>query len=166
MKQIVRKQFNITNEILLCDDFAEVIINSPKYGIFKSKIDLDDIEKVSFYKWCVQKKKNGFYVYSNSCRQNINLALHRYLTDCPETLEVDHINHDTLDNRKENLNVCSHFKNMLNKLNNKSGCVGVHFEKSKNRWRAQIGKIRLGTFENLNDAIKARLDAERIKESI
>ena len=34
------------NEIILKEDYAEIIIKSKKYGVFKSKIDLDDIQKV------------------------------------------------------------------------------------------------------------------------
>lgn len=48
--------------------------------------------------------------------------------------------------------------------NNKSGTKGVSFCKEKNKWVAQISvknkNIYLGRFDDINDAIKARKDAE------
>jgi hypothetical protein len=49
--------------------------------------------------------------------------------------------------------------------NNKSSQTGVHYDKSSKKWRAQIGlngkNIRLGYFENFEDAVKARLAGEQ-----
>ena len=42
------------------------------------------------------------------------IKLHRYLTNCPKNMEVDHINHNTLDNRQENLRICT---SIINKQN-------------------------------------------------
>ena len=48
--------------------------------------------------------------------------------------------------------------------NNKSGVTGVVWVEQINRWTAQITyqkkRIHLGSFENLEDAIKARENAE------
>ncbi len=38
-------------------------------------------------------------------KSNKRLRLHRYLVNCPDNKVVDHINFDTLDNRKENLQI-------------------------------------------------------------
>ena len=50
-------------------------------------------------------------------------------------------------------------------INNKTGCTGVCYNKSQNRYRATIrinGKVfYLGTFKNLEDAIKCRKEAEQ-----
>ncbi len=54
---------------------------------------------------------------------------------------------------------------MMMNINNKTGCTGVWFNKSQNRYRATIridGKVfYLGTFKELDDAIKCRKDAEK-----
>lgn len=55
---------------------------------------------------------------------------------------VDHINHNTLDNRECNLRVCSHSCNMKNRKpqKGKSKYKGVNLVKGKqNKWKVQIG---------------------------
>jgi len=55
-------------------------------------------------------------------------------------------------------------KNRRVPLNCKSGIPGISFHKSQNRWQAYIGnngkRIYLGTYNNCEDAISARRDAE------
>jgi hypothetical protein len=50
------------------------------------------------------------------------------------------------------------------KTTNKSGCTGVYWSKANNMWRVEIGhrntRHNLGYFKNIEDAIKARKDAE------
>lgn len=80
---------------------------------------------------------------------------------------IDHINGDRLDNRRCNLRLCTPSQNAMNRKipsTNTSGYKGVSLVQYNNKWLAQIvvqGKtIRLGVFENKNDAIEARLKAE------
>jgi len=84
-----------------------------------------------------------------------------------ETKEVDHINHDGLDNRFENLRIVSHKENLKNqKLNraNTTGYQGVHFQKNRNKYTAYIKinkkKINLGYFLTAEEAYKARKKKE------
>lgn len=91
-----------------------------------------------------------------------------YNGSIPEGMQVDHINHDRTDNRIENLrlvNANESGKNQKASVRNKSGVVGVSWKKSKNKWHSQImvnGKqIHLGFFDNIDEAKKARIDAER-----
>ena len=69
--------------------------------------------------------------------------------------------------KKENLRKATHQQNSCNRSlrkDNTSGVTGVYFDKTNNNWYASItifGKhIKLGTFANKEDAIKARLNAE------
>ncbi|MES2367701.1 MAG: HNH endonuclease [Pseudomonadota bacterium] len=82
---------------------------------------------------------------------------------------VDHINHNSADNRWINLKVANHEINHKNKTintSNKSGITGVSFVKSERRWIAFIGngrkKIRLGRFDTKEAAAIARADAEKL----
>ena len=142
------------------------IFEAKNGGFFK--IDVEDISKVINYGWGINKK--GYVVASSRHRtkeHRTNLRLHRVITNCPENMVVDHINHDTLDNRKCNLRICSQNENIKNRKpdrNSKSGIKGVYPEKG--RWKAIIGlnsKLHhLGTFRNIEDAIKARQEAEKM----
>lgn len=96
-----------------------------------------DYEIVKDYKWYAHKAlSNRWYA-----RSAVVGFMHRFLTGVQEEMSVDHINGDSLDNRQENLRICSHLENLRNKKiyrNNKSGYKGVYFDKGKNRWIAQV----------------------------
>jgi hypothetical protein len=83
-------------------------------------------------------------------------------------LEIDHIDKNPRNNQKENLRICTHKENCKNgkiSTNNTSGFTGVTFDKSRNKYQAQLsieGKmILLGRFDDLESAICARLKGER-----
>ena len=84
------------------------------YGL----IDLDDIDKIKPYKWRHYKGKTTEYVYGSKDGVGYH-KLHRVIMNPPDDLVVDHRNHNGLDNRKQNLKVCTQKENMQN-LRNKS----------------------------------------------
>lgn len=149
----------------------EYIINSPKYGVHKVLLDDEDYERImsSNIKLRLRKdKSNIFYVIFSTPMVNkvrSTIQLHRWIMNCPKHLQVDHINHNTLDNRKENLRCCSMFENNKNRKSNTSGYAGVYFYKPTNKWRAFITckrkQISLGCFNTLDEAIKVRQEAEQ-----
>lgn len=80
----------------------------------------------------------------------------------PEGFEVDHINRDRLDNRRQNLRVVTRHQNAIWRQglpNSTSRFKGVGFHKSRNTWRAYIkvnGKsMNLGYFKYEEDAAYA-----------
>lgn len=84
------------------------------------------------------------------------------------THQIDHINHNTADNRIRNLREATTLENGWNQSigkNNVSGVCGVSWSKAKNLWCATISphgeKIHLGSFEELRMAAAARQGAER-----
>lgn len=108
-------------------------------------IDDEDFEVVSQYKWFINKDsgKNLFYVRSTRAINGVRgMRLHRLLTNATTGTVVDHINHNTMDNRKSNLRVLPNNRaNLLNRKinsNNKSGLRGVRWVKRDNKWRAEI----------------------------
>lgn len=81
---------------------------------------------------------------------------------------IDHINRDTSDNRIENLrnvDTSTNSKNTKKYKNNNSGKTGVSFVAKRGVWVAEIknknDKIWLGYFENFEDAVEARVRAEK-----
>lgn len=141
---------------------------SGKYGICMTLnggqflFDLEDYNLIKQYCWSVRNKNE----YATSRDKNgKKIYLHRLLMNPPDGYAVDHINHIKYDNRKSNLRICTHRENCLNvppKSNNTSGYKGI--SKSNNKYRARItinGKeISLGRFNTIDEAIKARKEAE------
>ncbi|MDM8534724.1 HNH endonuclease [Clostridiaceae bacterium HSG29] len=129
--------------------------------------DLEDYGKIKDFAWYYNKKTgNGFYM-ENKYKCN-SISLHRLIINAKKGEYVDHINRNTLDNRKENLRVCTNQQNGFNctlKKNNTSGVSGVSWDKSRNKWSASIKynykNIYLGRFDNKRDAIIARLKKEK-----
>lgn len=80
---------------------------------------------------------------------------------------VDHINHDTLDNRRQNLRVVTRRQNQANMRKcskaTSSKYKGVSWDKSRNKWMAALGpkvegktrRIHLGRFDREEDAALA-----------
>jgi len=127
-----------------------------KYGDRTILIDDDDFEKINKFKWYVTKTVQNKYYISTSKGQ----TLHRFIIDCPRGMEVDHINGNTFDNRKENLRICSHSQNCKNRIKSlkesSSMYKGVSLNKRDMLWHAYIRIDRtrrhLGYFENENEA--------------
>ena len=87
---------------------------------------------------------------------------HRVILGAPKGMMVDHINGDTLDNRRANLRLCSRTQNNWNRRmdrTNRSGFKGVSWCRQTKRWKAQISvsghKRGLGYFEDKLDAARA-----------
>lgn len=95
------------------------------------------------------------------------IQMHQLITGFPKGIEVDHINGNGLDNRKENLRLVTHRENMQNLTKNKTNSSmypGVYWDKEKRKWRARF-KVKekqhhIGYFE---DELEA---AEAYKESV
>lgn len=122
-------------------------------------LDLNDVEKVKPYRWY---EDCGYAVSWNS---GSHLKMSRLIMDAPSSLFVDHINHNTLDNRRDNLRIVTPQQNNMNvKPRDKKTISGVNRHNPSGKWKAVIsinGKPKhLGLFENIEDAIAARKAAE------
>lgn len=152
------------NEIVEYDDHAEIVLyNKQHEEVGRALIDLEDIDKVKDRIWYMS---NG-YAKSNKSSLGNAIKLHRLIIDCPDDKVVDHINHNGLDNRKENLRICTQHQNCMNKskrVNNTSGITGVSWDKESNKWKSQIAinnrKINLGRYSTKEEAIRVRQEAE------
>lgn len=90
------------------------------------------------------------------------ILLHRWLLDAPPELEVDHINGDTLDNRRQNLRLVTRSENAHNRrsLRGVGKHKGVRPTRSGKRWiayfKGAVGKYRhLGVFDSEAEAARA-----------
>lgn len=158
------------NNIVLKETHAEIIINKHDKELIVL-IDLDDVEKVKQAKWMAKYDKtvNNYYIHAwerNTTENNRKrLILHRLLINCPDGMESDHINRNTLDNRKCNLRITTPMENKQNKgfyKNNKSGHKYIHRNNYSGLWIIEIKrnniKTRIGSRKDLNEAIQIRND--------
>ncbi len=119
-----------------------------------ASVDDEDFEYLNQWKWYAKVAKHTSY----ACRlnsKNETVWMHRVITQCPDGLDVDHINYNGLNNRRDNLRVCTRQQNELHKKPRK-GYKGVFYIKSSNKWMAQI-KINykahyLGCYSNKKNA--------------
>ena len=132
-------------------------------------VDPEDFERISAHKWQAQWNANNrsYYAKRSSIkvegkRRKIAMAREVMGLEFGDLRQVDHENHDTLDNRKSNLRVATRLQNASNRrknLNNKSGYKGVHFNRAQQKWQAYIRVntklMHLGFFEKPEDAYAA-----------
>jgi hypothetical protein len=126
----------------------------------KCRVDAEDYAYLSHWKWnWAGYGKHQRYVVRNDDRQG-KVAMHRLLMKAKPGQIVDHIDGDTLDNRKSNLRFVSYRQSTLNRPNypkGKSGYRGVW--PSADKWQASIrekGKgYGLGRFNTPEEAARA-----------
>ena len=149
------------------------IVNlSGKLGTGKTTlIDEEDYLYVKQFSWhLTDKGSNRLYAvrstgkYINGKRQNLKFYLHRELLKATKGQIVDHINGNTLDNRKENLRICNTAENSRNQIGNfrlrkYSKYKGVKKNANCKTWSARINFnkkcIYLGSFKTEKEAAKA-----------
>lgn len=92
---------------------AEIILKSGEIVL----VDEADFAWLSKRKWAAAKSWGGIYA---KCGQPYagHTRMHRAIMNAPAGMVVDHINGNTLDNRRENLRVCTHQQNMCNRKDN------------------------------------------------
>jgi hypothetical protein len=155
------------NKIIYQDDkIIKFLCESKKYGNQEAIIDSEDWDKIKNYHWSIANCY-GFRIISSINGNKVFLS--RFIMNCNnENMDVDHVFHDTLDNRKCNLRICTHSDNIKNRklnCNNKFGFKGVSIDKKliKNKsyiyYRARIqynNKEKfLGYFKYPKQAAKA-----------
>ena len=112
-------------------------------------VDDEDYPYLNEHKWYALRVKNRdeFYAVRNgpidSSGKNKKIYMHREITNAPKEKPVDHINRNPLDNRKENLRVCTHQENQMNRgksKDNKSGYKGVSYHKKAKHMHNELSK--------------------------
>ena len=127
------------------------LTNSPAEAL----IDSSDLHIVSQHNWRISTK--GYAVTSV---QGSQTQMHRLLLQPPPDMQVDHINRNRLDNRRQNLRVVTHQQNCMNRgALSASGIKGVGYHRQQGVWQAYIamdGKQRyLGKYRTALEAAKA-----------
>jgi hypothetical protein len=127
-------------------------------------VDEEDYERVVEHRWyAVQFPRSTVpYVLGEMAGFGIKIFLHRFILRIFDERRIDHRDANPLNNRKENLRLCTHQQSMQNRpknKTNKSGFKGVYWDKLNNKWAARIGynskSIYLGGFKDPSAAARA-----------
>jgi hypothetical protein len=119
-------------------------------------IDDVDYEEVSKYKWTTTKSSNKFYARTHAKNKSgkwKNLYLHRLLMKPKGSKQTDHINGDSLDNRRCNLRLCNSYQNSWNK----GASIGRKYKgvmPYKNKFKIYISK----SYDTEKEAVAAYND--------
>ena len=123
-------------------------------------IDSCDLEKVSGYKWYAYKGYATMYAGRSVMidGKKVRIPMHRLLMDAPKGFDVDHIDHDGLNNTRDNLRLATRSQNSFNRpmnKNNKTGIRCIYWYKQTNRWVLKMAGKTIGYFKELPDAVDA-----------
>lgn len=128
-------------------------------------VDAVDLPRVQEHGWSYNRPRD--YVFANSKLIKC-VPLSRFILEAPPGLEVDHINHDRLDNRRCNLRFATHQENCANTRPTRrcsSGYKGVSFCRQTGKWKAFAslngGTTTVGRFDTPLEAAKARDEVVR-----
>jgi len=163
------------NDYKILGDTTIIYLRRKNGEVLETLIDTSDLPKLKEFNktWSAHfaPNTNSFYAVSSIRVRKKQKAvwLHRYLLEVADGKVTDHKNHDTLNNKRENLRILTNAENLQNKKgpnrNNTSGVRGVTRVKGSNKWRAKIGfqgkKIHVGYFDDLKEAEKAVIEARR-----
>lgn len=135
-------------------------------------IDDEDFDRVSQFKWYANWSKTTKFYYAERIKRKgkarICYSMHRFILGLQkgDKREIDHKNHNTLDNRKSNLRITNKRGNAQNRKNNSRFGVNLEYYPRKNKSNPFFVRIQskgksnhIGCFPTLFDAIIARDNA-------
>ena len=150
-------------------DCYEVIIAYKNTSV-TAYIDKDDYEKVKQYNWRINQKKNKYYIVTGQSKNKTLLYLHNLIMNNyihKDNYEVDHIDGNSLNNRKENLRIVSRLENIQNtsvRIDNQIGIRGV--SKSRNKYKVDFHynnkRYYFKDWKTIEEAVYCRLIAEQL----
>ena len=142
---------------------------------YSAIVDVDLYDTLNMHSWCILKSHSGSLYACRSIRINggkTTKTMHRLVWELvngaiPDGMFIDHINHDGLDNRIDNLRLVTNRQNLQNLKGKSTGKYssrfpGVYWHTLHRKWRVQArsnGKMKyLGCYEIEEDAYAAYVD--------
>lgn len=162
----MRKNSKIPNNYVVDGDITKIELRRRNKESLWAIIDTEDLQKILDYpySWHSEYDLHTHTYYAKCTRQHIKpstYSMHLFILGNPDTTnkKIDHINHDTLDNRKCNLRLVENSHNSKNRSscnsNNKSGARNVALLKS-GKYRVQLfvngENINFGEYDDLEYA--------------
>ena len=144
------------NRIIIENEYAKILVNNNYFNRQEYVlIDKEDVEKIKDIKWMLNVQPSRyFYTAVVGTVNGRILKMSRFLMDYNGTNVVDHINGNTLDNRKQNLRI-------ITATENKQNVKAEGISKTKNnRWQAHFQRNKkiytVGMFDTKEEAQQAR----------
>lgn len=151
-------------------EWLEIDVSTPKFPCAVMAVDKEDwlfFKTLGFGRVYAARGAKNRTLYAKANKKRTPHYFHRLIM--PSATVVDHVDRFGLNNRKTNMRSCSHAQNLRNAgtpKNNKTGATGVFKRKSTGNYEVTISKNRkrmfIGIFSDLEEAKKARKDAEAI----
>lgn len=168
----IRRLIKLKNHYEIHGDETFIFLNR---GL-KAVISTSDLEMVKEFPntWSANfNKRRGVNIVIGNAPWNgketrERVLLHRWIMNPCDNFVVDHINHDTLDNRRENLRILTNQENCQNRKGanqqSKSGLRGL-VETPWGTWNAHIKvnwkRINIGNFKTKEEAQLAVIEARK-----
>lgn len=136
-----------------------------KHGEGKRAIvDADTYDYLNQFKWHLNSDGYPQHSFWNKeTKKDVDKKMHQIVMNTPKGMDTDHISADKLDNRRNNLRVCTHSQNMMNRSrqsNNTSGYKNIYWSEQHKQYRIimVVSKKRynLGLYRTIDGAVKAR----------
>jgi len=139
--------------------FRRIKLTRGKYAI----VDVEDFERLNKYKWhCTHYgyAVRAEYERSGKGKRQVGVHMHKMVCPAPDGMVVDHVNRNSLDNRKSNLRVATQRQNVWNrKFVRKGGKTrydGIRWDKNREKWQVRLTiKGRRESFGYYADEVEA-----------
>lgn len=150
----------------------KIDISTPKHLDTFALVDDEDFKRINKWKWAAFKSRDTIYAIRKIYITNfpvLTLYMHREIMRYVGGKQIDHKNHNGVDNQKHNLRVCTSTENCMNRYSHRNSTSiykGVHWNKATCKWMASIRINKkftyLGLFKNEEDAAEAYNESARI----
>lgn len=133
-------------------------------------IDISDYERISKHIWRISHKKNKHYVVSGSKKKGTMVYLHQMIVnEKRDGMEIDHIDGNSLNNRRSNLRFVTHQQNVDNvratRIDNTIGIRGVSQDKRSKKYIVDFNyhgcRYYFKPWETVEEAVYCRYFVEK-----
>jgi len=158
------------NDYEIRGDETVIFLRRRDGTIVETIIDTVDFPKVDAFsgRWYASPNNGRRKPYVTIECHRVRYHLSRIILDTPNGLVADHINQNTLDNRRSNLRIATIAQNAQNQMlqrRSSSGVRGVYYQTDRKKWHATIklnGKKKfLGLYDTLEEAEKVTKNARK-----
>lgn len=122
---------------------------------YKALVDDEDFNLVINIAW--HRMANGGYAAGRVSEHSPMLLMHRVIMNPPPGMQIDHIDHNPLNNQRSNLRIVTQSQNRMNMKKRRHDYKGIH--PHGDRWKAIIKyrakTIHIGVYDTPEEAARA-----------